>query len=272
MKSIILITLLLALSISPELICQNTIKDTKRKLLETEVLEYEVNYKLGPAWINAGSFFLSSETLISDTATYIQFKSESYTSKNWQWLYNIHSKYVAISDTHTFETIDFHQITEYGKHRLSHKYDYFNDSILISTNKDGVLSDTLIVKEQELFDALSALYYIRTLKFDSMEIGDSIEIRLINGNKKLTQTVYYNGLASLEKGEDLIECFKFSTFIVNNKIINEDSPVEVWVSKTKDPLPLQIIADIRVGNIIISLVNFTNNIDAFWAEEYRQKK
>ena len=222
-----------------------------------EKLSFEIQYNIGPAWLKVGSFQLKADTLRVNNILCYHFNSETKTSTNWKWLYNISSHYDAISNISTLKTIKYNQSTTYGRHQLSYDYNFFNDSIYLSLLKDKKLSKLTINNDSLIFDALSALYFARSLDFSNFNINDSIEIEILHGQDILNQKIIFNGIVDLINNDGKIyECFKFTSHINNNEIISDSDPAQVWVTTDKNRLPIKVSTEIFAGTINVFLKEY----------------
>lgn len=221
-----------------------------------ELLTYDVRYNFGPIWIDVGTLELTTDTIVHNSLKSFNFTSESKTKENWKWLYEVSSSYDVISSQTTLKPAQYNQSTKYGGHQRTYNYSFKKDSIHLAIAKDEEIISKTIRNDSLIFDGLSAIYYARTIEFNKLNSGDSIEINILHGDELLNQKIVFEGIVDLKNDEDeVFECFKFSSLIKNNSIISDKQPAQVWVTTDKERLPLKISAEIIVGSVNIYLSN-----------------
>ena len=220
-----------------------------------EKLEFEIKYFFGSLWVNVGSLRLCADTVNLDSKLYLNLKSESKTNDYWSWFYNVHSRYNVITNYNSLKPLSYKQETSFGSYQQNYEYNFSKDSIRLNSQNDDGSIITCIKNDSSVFDALSAIYYARTLNFDELLIGDSIEMNILHDNEFLNQKIFYDGIAQLQTNDSTsVECFLFSSIINNNKLISNQKPAKVWVSTGSQRLPLKISMEIIVGKVDIYLL------------------
>ncbi len=223
---------------------------------KNETLFYNVLYNYGVVSINAGEFELTTNTIDFEGEQCYYFQSESRTNQKWKWLYDINSTRNVISSVSDLQPIKYNQSVEHGRHKTTYSYNFEDDSILIKSFVDGKKHKTELKNNNSIYDALTAVHYVRTLDFNSFNIGDSLEINVLHDTEFLNQKIFFKGIVNLIKEDgQSYECYKFSSIIKNNDIISASEPAEVWVSTDKRRLPLKIIVKITVGSVEINLMD-----------------
>ena len=205
-------------------------------------------------WTNVGTLQFTSETIVQNQTRYYNFKSESNTNESWKWLYEISSTYDVMSSQTTLKPVKYFQSTKYWNHQYNYQYIFENDSIHLLIIKDKEVINKSIKNDSLLFDGLSAIYYARTIDFNSLTKGDSIEIDILHGDQLMKQKIIFEGIDNLTHvNNEIISCFKFSSLIMNNLIISDKKPAQVWVTADDRRLPLKISIEIIVGSVNIYL-------------------
>ena len=220
-----------------------------------EELEFEIKYFFGNLWVNVGSLRLCADTVNLNGEIYFNLRSESKTNDYWSWFYNVNSRYNVVTDYNSLKPNSYKQETSFGNHHQKYEYNFTKDSIKLNSRNDDGSTITYIKNDSSVFDALSAIYYARTLDFDELLIGDSIEMNILHDNEFLNQKIFYEGIAYLKTNDSTrVECFTFSSIINNNKLISNQKPAKVWVSTGNQRLPLKISMEIIVGKLDIYLL------------------
>lgn len=239
--------------------CQSNGSINKFPFGYEEKLSFEVQYHFGPAWLTVGSFELEADTINLNSEPYYHFKSKTITNSHWKWLYDVSSNYESISDLQSLKPIKYNQSTSFGRHFESYDYNFSPDSIYLHSVKDEEISGLTIGNQKSIFDALSSLYLARSLDFNNLIKNDSIEINILHGDEFLNQKIIFEGIVDLvNKDGKTYECYKFTSYIKNNRIISESDPAQVWVTTDRKRLPLKVSTHVIAGSVNIFLKEFNS--------------
>ena len=103
-------------------------------------------------------------------------------------------------------------------------------------------------------DALSALYYIRTIDYNSYYIGDTIVFKSILDGKIFNQSLVYLGKDEIQTTDGApVESFKLNAVIENSTFFRGDDAVVFWITDNKERWIAKAKAKIVIGSIIIYL-------------------
>jgi len=231
--------------------------DSAYKLPASEKLHYQVYYKLGKIWINAGIANLKTDTITTDSTLVYRFTADGYSKKKYDWIYSLEDHYKSVVSYTDLTPIRFekeniekkvwvHNIYNFNK--KEQKMDLFMETTgqqpVHRTEKLGGF----------LTDALSAIYYIRTWDFNEFNIGDTLTFKTILDGKIFDQSLVYLGKDVIQTSEGKeINAFKLGALIKNSTFFRGDDAVIVWITDNSERWIAKAKAKIVIGSIIIYL-------------------
>jgi hypothetical protein len=251
----ILILILLSGFSSPD----STLKRTHKKhFTKGERLEYKVHYGL----VNAGEAVMEIEENLYRINNKPCFKIDVYgkTVGIFDFVHKVRDNWGAYIDTSTLVPQKSYVYLEEGKYR---KYEVvtFNHPKKIASvgkfdknNKKEVERSDYPVP-QDVMDLIGGCYFLRTLDYDSYQIGETLAIPAFFGDKIYDFKVKITGKESLKTKLGEFPAIVLSPVIPENKLFDGENPVTIWVSDDKDRIPLKIQAKLWVGSIDIDLKN-----------------
>ncbi len=231
--------------------------DTSYRLPVNEKLHYKIYYKLGGIWINAGLANFKTDTLSIDSTKAYKFTADGYSLKKYSWIYSLEDHYKSIVD---YETLMPHRFekenTEKGVwvHNIYNFYPYERkiDLFMETTNQQPEHKTAEL--NGFITDALSALYYIRTLDFDQYNEGDTIVFKSILDGKIFDQVLVYHGKEEIKtKKGDKVKTFKLNAVIENSTFFRGDDAVVFWITDNDARWLAKAKAKIVVGSIVVCL-------------------
>jgi len=218
-----------------------------------EELEYKVSYNWEFVWINAGKVVFKIDSLMYGDRPAYHFKSFGRTLTSYDLFFKVRDNFQSVADAETFQPYWFKRKTREGGYQVNNKYnfDYSASRILSETeNSKGVFRKDTLGIEGFVLDIQTAVYYARTLDFDSMQTGDSIPFRMIIDGMIYDLHGEYLGRETIENYDgNIYRCHKFSATMVKGTIFSKNQSLYVWVSDDKNHIPILVEASIIVGSV-----------------------
>ena len=268
MKFFLLIILIFLLSILPSnfikrVSSQEMLKDSLdlklRKLQNLELkrvipnssfgvgerLEFSISY--GP--ISAGSATME----VKDITRYNNHKcfrlvSTARSNKFFSFFFKVDDKVESLMDVYGLYSLHFEKHLREGKYRADKYVDFDQKNHLAFA--DG---DTIPIKEY-VQDALSSLYYVRTL---NLEVGNSVfmEHHSDRKNYSLEVKVLRREKVKVPAGE--FDCLVVEPMLQASGIFKHAGRLTVWLTNDKFKIPVLMKSKVAVGSIASKLEKYT---------------
>ena len=210
---------------------------------------YQIYYNWGFVWVSSGECHFN--TYLDNNQ--FHFVAYGFTYKKYDWLYKVRDTYESWTNMTSLAPYRFNrEVSEGGTMYSNHyEFDYVNSKIYSTSSKEGVQNpiDTLNLSEC-IFDAVSLIYYTRTINFDNYKEGDLVPLKVILDGEVFETHIKYLGKEKIKlKGDRVFNTIKFSTLLIEGSIFKGEEDMNVWVTDDKNRLPVRIEAEILVGSI-----------------------
>ncbi len=110
----------------------------------------------------------------------------------------------------------------------------------------------------EIYDMVSALFYIRRLDYSKMKIGDRIKLDTYFDDDLFPFDVRYEGKGEIKTALGKIKCHKLVPVVEPGRIFKNDDDMTVWITDDKNLLPVRIEFDLIVGSVKCDLKEYKN--------------
>ena len=225
-----------------------------------EELNFTVYYHLGPVWINGGSLKLKTDYDTINNDTLLKLTGEGISSEKWKWIFEVKEIYTSWCKQQDFIPVRSKKYAFENGYEINNSYDfdYNNKQVYIKTeSSDKSRSlDTFNIKST-LYDAQSAVNYLRYKDYDEYNDGDTISVDiLLDGEfEKMNIVIYKNQKVEDKKG-NVYKTILFTAIVPKNTLFSSKEAVKVWTTDDDRRLPVKIKADLFVGSVEV----FNNEI------------
>jgi hypothetical protein len=218
-----------------------------------ERITYRAVYNWGFIWVNAGDVeFMVYDTIYMGKPA-LHFKSQGWSLKQYDWIFKVRDRFESFLDPITFKPLWFERDTYEGGFLVYNRYKFnYSDNTLeiASQTSDRPFSTDTVPLKNCTFDVLSAIYYCRTLNFDSYNKGDTIPLTMAIDNEIFDLYLRYLGREELiTRDGQVYKTIRFSAMLVEGTIFKGGEDLEVWVTDDKNRVPILIEAKILVGSV-----------------------
>jgi hypothetical protein len=221
-----------------------------------EELNFEVYYNYGLVYTKVGTLLLTADTITQNKHLLYRFQSISSTKPIWDKIYHVKSNYKVLSDFTSLKPYKYSQHSEFGREFVDYNYSFYNDSVKIDFSDTDTSFSFAKQNPNNVFDALSAIYYARDYNFEFHQKGDSLSFGILHSDEFFIQKIYYEGIENFTDNSNKVHsCYLFSAYIKNNAIISDSEKAYVWVSTESNRVPLKISVKIPIGRIEIVYLN-----------------
>ena len=107
-------------------------------------------------------------------------------------------------------------------------------------------------------DMVSGYYYMRTLDFDNMEIGQVITINAFFDDKEKPFKVKFVGRETIKTKLGNVKALVLVPLIEKDSLFEEDNTLKIWISDDANKIPLKLKAKIYVGYLEVDVKKVKN--------------
>jgi hypothetical protein len=212
-----------------------------------EVLEYVLHF--GP--INAGK---ATGTLTYDTFDGKRvFHSEmlAVTTGLADKLYKVRDIYGSYFDTLTLLPVRSNRDISEGRYKKidAVTYDHSKGKAYSQTGEHDVPKD--------IRDMVSVLYYVRSLDFDTIQVGDIIPINTFFDDELFPFDIRYRGKEEVKIKTGKFNCLKLVPFVEPGRIFESEDDMTIWLSDDFNRIPIRVKFDLIVGSIKCDLSHYS---------------
>jgi hypothetical protein len=214
---------------------------------EGEVLEYVLHF--GP--INAGK---ATGTLTSTTIDGKKvFHSEMLAKSTGlaDVLYKVRDIYGSHFDPVTLLPLKSNRDISEGKYKRKDEviYDHSSGKAYSPSGEHEVPKD--------IRDMLSLLYYVRSLDFDTIQVGEIIKINTFFDDELFPFDIRYRGKEKVKVKMGEFNCLKLVPFVEPGRIFESEDDMTIWISDDANKVPVRVKFDLMVGSIKCDLTGYS---------------
>ena len=176
------------------------------------------------------------------------------------WVAKVNDIWGAYVDTAALiPHISYRKIREnnYKKDELV-KFDHNTDMIeyKVVDKKTGKFKDPLYYKApNNVRDMVGGYMYLRTLDFDSFQLGDTIKVDAFFEDTFYDFQIMYQGKEVVKTKIGKINCHKLVPVMPDNKLFDGENSIAVWFSDDQNKIPVRIEASMFIGKAGIEIEN-----------------
>lgn len=141
---------------------------------------------------------------------------------------------------------------------------YFNhdkDSVTVNKlHKETRVLEKAVVHAipNNVQDMVTGYYYLRSIDFDKLEIGEVITVKTFFDDKEQPFRVKFTGREILKTKFGKVKSIVLVPIIEKDKLFEEDNTLKVWLSDDLNKVPLKFQAKIYVGYLRVELKKAEN--------------
>ncbi|RDK88709.1 DUF3108 domain-containing protein [Marinirhabdus gelatinilytica] len=134
-------------------------------------------------------------------------------------------------------------------------FDHVSGKALVHNKKHQ--TKTLIDFPKDAQDMVSAFYYLRNnLDTESIQIGETINMDMFFDDEAYKFKLKFLGREILKTEFGSVPTLKFRPYVQAGRVFKEKESLTVWVTDDGNKMPVLIKADLAVGSLKASLVQF----------------
>ena len=225
-----------------------------------EWLKFRVHYGL----ITAGEATLKVKTEFIDAEETFHVIGYGETTGFTSWFFNIQDHY----ETYIIKGKDlpkrFIRKIDEGGHTKDIQIDF--DHTTQNATITNFENDTkkIVSFPREAQDMVSSFYYLRNnLNAKDINANNEIELDMFFDRENYKFKLKFLGREILDTKFGAVSCIVFRPYVQSGRVFKEKESLTIWISDDDNKIPLLIKADLSVGSLKATLVEFKNLKNSF---------
>jgi len=216
-----------------------------------EWLKYRVHYGI----INAGYATLSIAEIKTDQNEQYHAVAKGWTTGILNWIFKVRDQYESFFDKEELLPNHFKRRVDEGGYTIKRDiyFDHHEKKALIEDHK---LQKKIKADIGQIQDMVSAFYYLRTQKVDTLSIGHSLGLNLFFDANTFAFQLKYLGKERINTKFGKIDCYKMRPEVQAGRIFKKQESITMWISADGNKIPIRLKADLRVGSVKMDLEQY----------------
>jgi hypothetical protein len=215
-----------------------------------EFLKWRFYYDSWLAGITAGYGEATIKDTIYNARQVYHIDASGYTIGMFNWFYKVRDNFHSYLDKKTLAPHLFVRRTREGGYKKYDEYHFNQDENYVTTRSDTVITPDYIQ------DFISAVYYARTFRSDTLEPGDAIPIQFFIDDSVYNSALIYEGKEIVEIKLGKFHCLRFKPGMATGEVFSSKYPMTLWVTDDKNHVPILATSAIIVGNLKAELKEY----------------
>lgn len=220
-----------------------------------EKLSYSISY----GFIDAGAATLSVEKITEKAGRPVYHAVGLGRSVGMaEWFFKTRDRYESFIDTEAIVPWEFIRDVNEGGHIIKRHliFDQYQQTV---ADKEAPHKGEFSF-EPYAQDMLSAFYYARSIKTDTLEPGDIISFNMFLDHEQFPFKLRYLGKEMIKTDKGKVQCLKLKPSLQEGRIFDENEGMTIYVSDDINKVPVLIESQLVVGSIKVKLVDTANLI------------
>ncbi|PLK42308.1 DUF3108 domain-containing protein [Emticicia sp. TH156] len=107
-------------------------------------------------------------------------------------------------------------------------------------------------------DVVSGYYFLRTLDFSKMKVGDVVEAPMFFDDEIYKMKVKYTGRGVVKTRFGKIDVIKLNPVLPQNDMFKGEEGIRIWVSDDKNHVPIRIEIEFAIGSASMEIKDYKN--------------
>lgn len=250
----------LALLVITGFVAREQMREVPNESFSTgEVLKYKVHY--GP--ITAAEAVIDVAPQLHLVNNRPCYKATVYgkTTGSFDLFLKIRDTWQSYIDTSAIVPQRFFQNIEEGNYRKREtvNFNHYNNTAFVEKKKKSRSKETGTYKTPDnVQDIVSGFYYLRTLNYDKMRVGEKINVLGFFDEENFNMEVVYKGRETVSTKAGDIRSIKLEPRMPKNELFKGENAISVYLSDDNNKIPVLIKAELFVGSLKINLYEYKN--------------
>ncbi len=172
-----------------------------------------------------------------------------------RWLMKVNDNYESYFDYNNKPIRFIRNIDEGGYTKnVELRFDHNTNKVQVIDKKNKKVETFSF--PQKINDMVSVFYYLRNVNINKLKTGDEIQVDMFFDNEVYPFKLKILGREFLKTKFGKIKAIKLRPIVMSGRIFKEDESLTVWISDDDNKIPLLIKADLLVGSLKASLIEY----------------
>ncbi len=217
-----------------------------------EQIEYNIKYNLGFIWLDAGHVSFKVDSLILNEEAVYKFISKGSSYEKYDWIYKVRESYETICTCEPMKPLSYKRNSIEGSYFAIEEYQFNYEKqktyTKVQNSNRALTYDTLPLLNCG-YDLLTAIYAFRNIDFESLKPNDKIYINVLIDNKWEKQYLRFIAKENFISNNKQIPCYHLKASMLEGTIFKGGENTDIWITQTKERIPVYIEAEILVGTV-----------------------
>ncbi len=225
----------------------------KKAYGDGEWFKFRIHY----GFVTAGYATLQVDDEILNGKEVYHIKGEGITTGMSKFFFKVEDYYDSYVDKEKDIPYKFIRKIDEGGHTKDVEIDFDHNSGKALIHKRKLQTKELVDFPKGAQDMVSAFYYLRNnLDTKNIKVGQTINMDMFFDNESYKFRLKFLGREELNTDFGKIPTLKFRPYVQAGRVFKEKESLTVWVTDDANKMPVLIKADLAVGSLKASLVQF----------------
>jgi len=225
-----------------------------------EWLKFRMHYGL----ITAGYATLQVDEEVHKGKDVFHVKGVGKTTGITKFFFNVEDYYESYIDKELNIPYRFIRKIDEGGHTkdIQIDFDYQSQKALVFNKKHNRKSKVSFPKDVQ--DMVSAFYYLRNnMDVQNLNVGDETTMNMFFDKENFKFRLKFLGREILETDFGKVPCLIFRPYVQSGRVFKEQESLTLWVSDDENKIPILIEAELMVGSLKATLIEFKGLNNSF---------
>ncbi|QCR23392.1 DUF3108 domain-containing protein [Pontibacter sp. SGAir0037] len=223
-----------------------------------EVLKYKVHY--GP--INAAEAVIDVAPTLHTVNGRPCYKAtvNGKTTGSFDFFIKIRDTWQSYIDTAAILPMRYASNIEEGSYRKKEtvEFNHIANTAYVDKRKKKEKETGTFPIPANAQDIVSGFYYLRTLNYDKMKVGERFSIKGFFDQEAFDMVVTFHGRETVSTKIGKINAIKLTPKMPSNKLFKGEDAITVYLSDDMNKIPVLIQANMFVGSVKVDLFEYKN--------------
>lgn len=180
------------------------------------------------------------------------YDTEGSSKGLFRLFYKVYDQFDSYVDRETLAPYLLIRRTREGGYEKDDEYHFNHDRNYVVTRTDSMDIPPFTQ------DFVSAVYYARTFRTDTLDIGDRLYVDFFLDDSVYTSAIIYEGKEIVDIKLGKFRCLRFKPMMAVGEVFTERYPMTLWISDDKNHVPVLAKSAVYVGNLKMELMEYEN--------------
>ncbi|WP_432412073.1 DUF3108 domain-containing protein [Rasiella sp. SM2506] len=218
-----------------------------------EWFKFRIHY----GFVTAGYATLQVDNAVLDGKEVYHIKGEGVTTGMSKFFFKVEDYYDSYVDKQKDIPYKFIRKIDEGGHTKDIEVDFNHKSGKALVHNKKHQTKELVDFPKDAQDMVSAFYYLRNnLDTQNIQVGETINMNMFFDDESYKFKLKFLGREELNTEFGKVPTLKFRPYVQAGRVFKEKESLTVWVTDDGNKMPVLIKADLAVGSLKASLVQF----------------